>query len=216
MKTGNLHNTREGWLRSATNELRPYFDKLGYTLPEKIRFAIAFTSGGKRGRIAGECWHPSASADGHYEIFIRADVDDPIEVLGILIHELVHALLPPEAKHGKQYKAIATRIGLEGKMRYALPGPVLKDRVHALAASLGPLPHARLNFTKSADTKKKQTTRYLKAECGAACGYTIRITSKWARAGLPSCPIDKKHGLLVCDMPEESEETEDQSDIKDE
>lgn len=27
-------------MRSATNELRPYFSKLGYELPEKIRFAI--------------------------------------------------------------------------------------------------------------------------------------------------------------------------------
>jgi len=201
MKTTNIHNTRESWLRSATNELRPYFEKLGYVLPEKIRYAIAFTSGGKRGRIAGECWHPAASEDQHYEIIIRADIADPVEVLGILIHELCHSILPPNVKHGKEFKAVATRVGLEGKMRHAIPGPVLRDRVHALAASLGPLPHAKLNFTVASDAPKKQGTRYLKAECGAACGYTVRVTSKWAMVGLPVCPVNAKHGKLLCDIP---------------
>ena len=29
----------------------------------------------------------------------------------------------------------------------------------------------------------------LKAEC-PKCGYTIRLTKKWADLGLPSCPIE--------------------------
>jgi len=29
----------------------------------------------------------------------------------------------------------------------------------------------------------------LKAEC-PECGYTIRLTKKWAEVGLPSCPTD--------------------------
>jgi hypothetical protein len=29
----------------------------------------------------------------------------------------------------------------------------------------------------------------LKAEC-SECGYTIRLTKKWADLGLPNCPID--------------------------
>jgi len=205
MKINNIHNTRESWLRSATNELRPYFEKFGYTLPEKIRFAIAFTSGGKRGRIPGECWHPTSSDDHHYEIIIRADMADAIEVLGILVHELVHTLLPPDIKHGKEFKTVAVRVGLEGKMRQATPTPILRERLSTLATSLGPLPHAKLNFNASSDVPKKQKARLLKAECSAACGYTIRLATKWAKAGLPLCPIDTKHGILHCDTSDDND-----------
>ena len=39
------------------------------------------------------------------------------------------------------------------------------------------------------DRPKKQSTRMLKAEC-PECGYTIRLSKRWADMGLPSCPTD--------------------------
>lgn len=207
MKKENIHTARESWLRSATNDLRPYFQMLGYALPEKIRFAIAFTSGGKKG-VSGECWHPESSADGHYEIIIKADKDDPVEILGILVHQLVHSLLPPTIKHGKEFREIAYRVGLEGQMRDAAPTPVLKERLVALANELGELPHAKLEFTVRSDAPKKSGVRMLRAECRAElCGYAIRILPKWAKAGLPICPLNPRHGLLVCKIPEEVAES---------
>ena len=152
--------------------------------------------------MAGECWHAGASDDGHHEIIIRADFADQAEVLGILVHELVHAGLPPDAKHGKAFREAALRIGLEGPMRHAMPGAVLKERLNELAASLGPFPHARLNFDRVtlagevvADRPKKQGTRMLKAEClGAGCGYTVRVAARWIKdCGPPHCP---KHGAM--------------------
>ncbi|HEY8007545.1 MAG TPA: transcription elongation protein SprT [Methylocella sp.] len=198
----NRQESRESWLRAALTELRPYFAKLGLTLPEKIRFAVAFTSHGKKGKVAGECWHAGASDDGHYEIIIRADFADPAEVLGILVHELVHAALPPDVKHGKAFREAALKIGLEGQMRHALPGTVLRERLNELATSLGPFPHGRLNFDRvtlagevAADGPKKQGTRMLKAECpGSGCGYTVRVAARWIKdCGPPHCP---KHGSM--------------------
>lgn len=203
LRTANEHNSREAYLRAATNELRPYFAKLGLPLPETIRFAVAFTSQGKKGKVAGECWHAGASDDGHHEIIIRADFADPAEVLGILAHELVHAALPPDAKHGKLFRDAALKIGLEGPMRHAMPGPVLKERLNEVAASLGAFPHARLNFERvtltgleAADRPKKQGTRMLKAECiGSGCGYTVRVAARWiTEAGPPHCP---RHGAMA-------------------
>ncbi|MGE0290453.1 MAG: hypothetical protein AB7O50_15205, partial [Pseudolabrys sp.] len=72
----NRHELRESWLRAAANELRPYFASVGYPLPANIRFAIAFTSTGRNGKGLGECWHSASSEDGHYEIFLRADLAD--------------------------------------------------------------------------------------------------------------------------------------------
>jgi len=201
-RTANDHSSREAWLRAAINELRPYFAKLGLLLPETIRCAVAFTSQGKKGKVAGECWHACASDDGHHEIIIRADFADPAEVLGILAHELVHAALPPEAKHGKVFREAALKIGLEGPMRNAMPGPVLKERLNELAAALGPFPHARLNFDRVtlsggavADRPKKQGTRMLKAACADhSCGYTVRVAARWiTECGPPHCPL---HGPM--------------------
>ena len=78
-----------------------------------------------------------------YEIFIRADLSEPEEVLAVLIKALVHTLLPPDAGHGKLFKTAATRIGLEGPMRQAEPGPLLKDKLKAVARWAGsPAPRA--------------------------------------------------------------------------
>ena len=102
--TTNTHDTREAWLRAAANELRSYFERRGYELPEKIRYAIAFTSTGRKSKRVGECWHSAASDDASYEIFIRADLADPVKVLGVLVKELIHTVLPNDAGHGKLFK----------------------------------------------------------------------------------------------------------------
>lgn len=216
MKGSNYHDTREAWLRAATNELRPFFDRCGYQLPENIRFAIAFPSTGRRGKRVGECWHSSTSADSAYEIFIRADLFEPEQVLGVLIKELVHTLLPADAGHGKTFKTAATRIGLEGPMRQATPGPLLRERLQALAAALGPLPHAQLYIDQQpmtirgsigVDVPKKQSTRYRKAVCtDETCPYTVRVASAHViNIGPPHCP---RHGAMVVDLPGEDEKDE--------
>lgn len=199
----NIHTLREGWLQSAIHELRPYFEKLGFKIPDNIRCGISFTSGGKRGRMSGECWHAQASDDRHYEIFIRIDKDDPVEVLAILVHELIHTLLPPDAKHGKEFRDIALRVGLKGQMRHTIPVPILTERLQTIAANLGPLPHRKLNYAATSDVPKKQAKKWLRAECSASCGYSIRITAKWAKVGLPVCPVHPDHGPMICDMPED-------------
>jgi hypothetical protein len=215
MKNGvsktNLHDSRESWLRAAARELTPYFKTCGLSIPENIRFAIAFPSTGRQGRRVGECWHCSTSEDGNYEIIIRADIADPVEVLGVLVHELIHAVLPADAGHGKLYREAAVKVGLEGKMRHAMPSQLLRPRLEALAESLGSLPHARLNIergrdNKPADRPKKQKARLLKAECeGDGCGYTVRITAKWVdEIGAPLCP---KHGAMRVERGDDDEET---------
>ena len=115
MAKSNQPDTREGWLRAATSELRPYFSECGYTIPDNLRFAIAFTSTGRKGKRVGECWHSSTSDDSHYEIFLRADLAEPVEVLSVLVKELVHTLLPPNAGHGKQFKAAASSSDCKGR-----------------------------------------------------------------------------------------------------
>jgi hypothetical protein len=213
MKTSlkNAHDSRESWMRAAANDLRSFFEVCGYPIPPNIRYAIAFPSTGRYGARVGECWYSSTSDDGHFEIIVRADSADPVQVLGILVHELVHACLPVGAGHGKLYRDAALKLGLEGKMRQAMPGKFLKARLVRLAESLGPLPHAKLNIERgrdnklSADGPKRQRTRMLKAECaGKGCGYTLRVAEKWFKdIGPPHCP---KHGAMTVHLPDDVED----------
>ena len=205
--------TRDLWLRHATDALRPLFETHGLPLPADIRFAIAFTSTGRKGKCHGETWHAGAAADRSYEIFLRADLAEPITVLGVLVRQLVHAALPAEDSHGKRYKAAATKIGLTGKMLQAEPGPYLLECLERLVTELPPLPHAALDINwKALDKPRKQGTRMLKAECanmgeaqdGLPCGYMIRLSAKWAVLGAV-CP---KHGPMVVEIPAEAEEAE--------
>lgn len=208
----NRHDTRESWLRTATKIMRPYFEECGYPLPENIRFAIAFTSSGKKGALPGETWHGTATADGSFEIIIKGDEDDALEILGTLMHQLAHAALPADAGHGKPFKAAAASLGLHGPMRFARPTPPLRKRLEELITQLGPLPHARLNLDsdpmdknprKPVDKRAKQKTYLLSAKCPEPdCGYTVRVTSKWAKLGAPGCPI---HGAMKVSEPKKKD-----------
>lgn len=196
----NVHESRDMWLRAATSALRPYFEGCGYMLPENIRYAVAFTSAGRKGSLPGETWH--ASEDGHFEIIIKADQFDAVEILGVLVHQLIHAALPPDAGHGKVFKEAMMQLGMIGAPRYCMPGPLLRRQLEDIAAGLGPLPHAKLDIEanpldrgKPADRRKKQKVHMIRVECEAeGCGYNVRMTKKWVDdIGLPGCP---KHGPM--------------------
>ncbi len=225
--TNVLHELREAWLRAAVSELRPHFARARHPLPEHIRTAIAFPSTGRKGQRRGECWHSASSEDGHYEIFIRADLSDPLEILSVLVKELVHTTLPADAGHGKSFKAAALRIGLQGPMRKATPGVLLAERLAEVATALGPLPHARLHISETPlvavapapavalNLPKKQRARMHKAECAnEACGYVVRVAAKPVRdIGPPHCP---KHGAMTVSLPPEEAIDEDEPKITDE
>ena len=207
----NRHDFRESWLRAAAAELRPYFASVGYPLPDNIRFALAFTSTGRKGKRLGECWHSSSSGDATYEIFLRADLAEPVDVLGVLVKELVHTALPAGVGHGKLFKAAALKIGLQGPMRKARPGVLLQNRLTEVAAALGPLPHASLHIEQSpltavaVDRPKKQRARMLKAHCDAdGCGYLVRVAGQQVKdIGPPHCP---KHGPMTVEFPSETKD----------
>lgn len=202
----NAFTYREEWLQAAIRELRTHFDMVGFPLPEKIRAAIGFPSKGAKSSCVGECWASVASLDQHHEIFIRPDKSDPQEVLGILCHELVHAAVPLGSGHGPVFKEAAIKVGLIGKMREAMPGPVLQEKLGNLIEDLGDLPHASLDIEfRETAPRKKQTTRMLKASCPADdCDYTVRLTAVHAKKAPPICGIHKIEMLV--DWPEEPAE----------
>lgn len=186
------HTTRESWLTEGMKLLTPLFSAVGKKVPAKIRVSCGFPStnalSNKKRRI-GECWADEASLGKYFEIFITPIISDPVEVLDILSHELVHAVVGLKCGHKGDFAVVAKAIGLEGKMTSAGAGETLKAKLKQIAKQLGPYPHDQLS--KMTTNRKKDTCRLLKAEC-PDCGYTVRITRKWIEIGLPVCPCGEE------------------------
>lgn len=177
------HGNRESWLASLADAIGDWYDP---PLPA-CRIGVGFTSKGLRSKRIGECWATDASTDGAAAIFVHPRLIDPLEVAATVAHELIHASVGQEAKHGPVFKRAALAIGLTGKMTATEAGPEFVERIGPVLADLGPYPHAALSPKGGTSTGPKQTTRMLKVEC--ACGFTVRMARSWIDdVGTPICP----------------------------
>jgi len=150
----------------------------------KISVGLPYGRGGKK--AIGQHWAPEASDDRKGTIFISPTIDDAIEVLGVLVHELVHAVVGNEAKHGPAFRTVATAVGLEGKMTATVAGAELVKELKAIVERIGEYPHAKLNLAMH--PIKKQTTRMIKMEC-PECEYIARASRKVIlELGAAICP----------------------------
>ncbi|HEV2651699.1 MAG TPA: transcription elongation protein SprT [Rhizomicrobium sp.] len=193
---------REAWLSYVTERLAPMFVDAGAQLPPKIRIAIGFPSAGRKGKVVGECWDGAASDDGAFEILIRPNQAEPVEVVDTLVHELIHAAAGIEEGHKGEFKRVARVLGMSGKLTSCGMGDALRDRVLPILRDAGPFPHAKLNEGGLTTRPTKQTARMVKCWC-EECGYVVRSTRKWIiEKGAPSCP---EHGEMSTDLPVEDE-----------
>lgn len=180
--------TREQWLTEATDIFRDHlFKRNDYIIP-KVRVSVGFPGGGSARKRIGECWDGSASTDGVEQVFISPVVIDVSKVLGVLVHELVHATVGTKAGHRGPFRRCALKVGLEGKMTVTSESQALKDYfTDKVTSVIGEYPHAELRLNGQ---RKKQTTRLKKVEC-QVCGYTVRVTQKWLdELGAPICPCN--------------------------
>ena len=95
-------NDRETYLRKATERFaKLIFKPAGYEVPADVRVSCSLPSRkafAARKRTIGQCYSRSCSAANVNEVFVSPTIDDSIQVLGTLVHELVHAI--DDCKHG--------------------------------------------------------------------------------------------------------------------
>lgn len=189
------HQTREDWLVAGVEELRPVFHALNKPIPQRIRVACGFPLDAKRSKAIGQCWADTASADKTIEILISPVLDKPVEVFEVLVHELCHATAGA-FNHGVNFRKVAEAMKLVAvgggrePWKSTKGAPDFVDAYGDMIKSLGDYPHAALTYKE----KKTQSTRMLKAYC-PTCGYTVRLTQKWASQGLPTCPCGDEFTL---------------------
>lgn len=181
--------TREEWLNRAVKELRrTIFAPAEITIPETA-VSCGFPGGGSARKRIGECWATRASEAALAQVFVSPVLDEPVDILAVLTHELIHVYDDCENGHKGPFAQVMRLVGLEGKPTATHAGEALKDKLTAVAEKLGAYPHSAINLS---DNAKKQTTRMLKVICPVD-DYTVRTTRKWLdELGTPTCPCGEK------------------------
>lgn len=183
---------REEWLKNLSVKLSPIFNNHGYKVPDNIKVSCGFPSKGINSNVIGECWDITASKDKIIEIFITPKIDDQFEVASILIHEMCHAIISdPKVKHGKFFKEMATKVGLEGKMKTTYAGEELKTKLNNILSTMEKYPHGKLQSPTKLIKVRKKTIFEIKCNCG----YSIKIKKQFLEMGLPTCICNSKMEL---------------------
>lgn len=183
--------TREAWLLQAASLLRGLFEEKGMRVPNFL-VSVGIPATSRRGSAVGQCWRTTASGNGVNQVFVSPVLADAVEVMDTLVHEMVHVLDNCEHGHGKEFKKIATRVGLVGKMREASAGEPLRLRLQEMAAELakaiGPYPHSPLNLTPAPIAERPKPAR---AKC-EHCGFKFNMPRRFLHYAPPACPLDAK------------------------
>jgi len=183
--------TREEWLNTLTENLRPLFDAADATVPDRLRVSVGWPSArglSPKKRTIGQCWSPECSKDHATEIFISPYLGDGGEVAETLLHEMIHAAVGTAEGHKGAFVEVAKKLGFTQPWKSTPASLGLKERLQGLLP--GEYPHAALDSI--AGGLKKQSTRLVKVVC-SACGYTLRTTHKWLdERGAPICPCNQK------------------------
>jgi hypothetical protein len=178
---------REAWLIAAIEEVRPLFKQHGADIPQvKVSTGFGYGRGKNSLKIAGQFWSPKSSDDSIGTVFISPLSSDSLDVLGTLVHELVHAVVGVQHGHGPVFRKLAVAVGLTGKMASSKSSlNLVAETLKPIIEKIGAYPHATLRV-KDAGIKK-QTTRMVKQEC-KACEYIVRS----------SLTAIKQHGPVIC------------------
>lgn len=149
--TEQLTMDREGWLRKAADEFRKWIMQVsGVEVPD-CRISMGFGGVSYEKKVRGVTWKRECDGEGLNQIFISPELDDTVDVLAVLLHELIHACLdaaddPKWNQHGGAFAEYGTRLGLCAPFTSAIPDVPTMALFMTIAADLGPFPHAKLTI----------------------------------------------------------------------
>lgn len=187
--TSAADQNREAWLTTAARALAEWFSEIEDAEVPPFRVSVGWPGGrGPKSSVRGQCWPTCSAEDGVAQIFISPTQVDTETTLGILLHEMIHAVDDCASGHRGNFVRIAKALGFVSKYTSSTNRTdELTERLQGLAERLGDFPSAAIVTGRAADTPAKQGTRMLKVVCPED-GYTLRTTQKWIDIGLPTCP----------------------------
>ena len=178
---------REQWLTQASERLSELTAREGFAV-SSLKVSCGWPSTralSSKKRTIGECWHHDTLEQENSHIFISPCLSDPIEVLGVLLHELGHSALASNVGHKAPFKKFMLAVGLTGKPTATEvssdEGDPLRIELDRLASELGEYPHQKIDKT----LKPKQSTRLRLYEC--LCPIKIRVAKDDLHAKCEDC-----------------------------
>jgi hypothetical protein len=146
------------WLKEAAIRLEPFIlEKTGHSLPNPWDISRTVPSKAHD----GICFPPEYCLTGgttHIFICSRLGQGSEVHIIGVIAHEMLHAMLPSGTGHGKPFRKAMAQIGLGGKPTSTelLPGSELEILCKEIAEELGPYPHLKMAPPETeAKTRKK-------------------------------------------------------------
>ena len=167
--------TREEWLARAAKSILEHVKELGYEPTGEVKVALGICpQKGRSCKTLGVCYHAKASEGGFREIFINPELTDTRVILGVLTHEIGHAVLEDGVGHRKSFRTFCNRVGFDfKKAEHANDGETFWTWAKHIAEDLGNIPHKKLDCSAIAGGKKKQKTRMLLLDC-PCCSSKVR------------------------------------------
>lgn len=176
---------REQWLTELAKKSEKFF--VNMKLPP-YRLTCGWPLGGAlstKRRVLGQCFDSIVSVGGLHELFITPLLSDPLEVAGVVMHEMAHVAAGVKAGHKGRFIKIIQQVGItKNKPTQALPGDRLNEWLQKILDRLGPYPHTAM---KPVTKDKTKDAKALTLECGS-CDAKVRMSTKWLEsAGAPTC-----------------------------
>lgn len=181
-----LTHYREAWLQATTSFLFDLMEQHGL-LRVAIRVFCGWPSRGglaPRRTVIGQCFSPQICADGCPQIFISPRLADSVEVLGTLLHELIHASVGCEHGHGAKFSQTARKVGLTGRPTATTVGDALCPSLLAYVAQVGEYPHAAIQVQTALRAVGSRLRLY---QCGCNPVVKVRVASDPFQATCNHC-----------------------------
>lgn len=137
--------TREGWLVQAGRHTASLLKQAtGLDVPEH-HVSVGFPRGAQsRGGALGQCWDGALSRDGQPQLFVSPIIGETAQVLAVVLHEQIHAIVGSRAGHRGDFVKVARAVGFVRPWTRALPGGHLALSLNEIIAELGTFPHPPL------------------------------------------------------------------------
>jgi hypothetical protein len=143
----------EEWLDHAVSALRSYFAQFGHLVPiveVSCGHGIDGYSPKRKVNTDGICLSKRYSKAHINQIYISPKYTEPLDVLNILAHELIHAVDDCFSMHGPTFKEIALDLGMtdSGDLFYDGNDKIL-EIFSRIALPLGRYPRAGITYEES-------------------------------------------------------------------
>lgn len=179
--------TREDWLKEATLIIEKDILQGAETqLPEDYKVSVGFPSSAS---AIGQAWDKEACEDKKtYHMFISPQLGnhDKVNLLQVLLHEMIHICVGIDQGHGGEFKRVARKVGLEGRLTstYVSPGTELHDKLLTVYSKVGwDYPHVVL--VKKEKEKKERQSNFVKLVSVSDPSYEVKMKKDLYALGAP-------------------------------